>query len=77
MAKIGMMWYKEYRKAWYFHHSSWYMRHDNGCDGKGCTGDGCVPECSFYNSNPTLEEAKAVLLAVLPDGVNLLKSLEV
>jgi hypothetical protein len=28
--------YQHKKNAWYFHESSWYMRHDNGYDGYGC-----------------------------------------
>jgi hypothetical protein len=28
--------YKDKKKVWYFHESSWYMRHNNGYDGQGC-----------------------------------------
>ncbi|MCI0560456.1 MAG: hypothetical protein MN733_18370 [Nitrososphaera sp.] len=40
--------YLSMKKAWYFHDSSWYMRHDNGYYGKGCNDGIWVPECPRF-----------------------------
>jgi len=41
--------YQGYKKHWYFHKSSWYMRGLNPYDGQGCNQfTGCIPECKFY-----------------------------
>ncbi len=78
-------WYKEHRRAYYFH-PSYYEKHWLSIEEykqdialhphcKGLTDEeykegkknGCIPECPFYNPNPTYEEARAVLLQYYPD----------
>jgi hypothetical protein len=47
---IEEVFYQNMKEAYYFHDSSWSMRHANGYDGKGCTGDSCIPECEYSKS---------------------------
>lgn len=46
--QLEMEAYQRMKQAWYFHPSSWHMRHDNGDDGIGCSGLHCTPECEFF-----------------------------
>jgi hypothetical protein len=48
--------YQTQKKAWHFHKSCWYMRHDNGYDGYGCINGVCVPECRFYPEDGRIED---------------------
>ena len=47
--------YHHKKDAWYFHESSWCMRHDNGYDGQGCNNGECIPECSYYPQTGRIE----------------------
>jgi hypothetical protein len=48
--------YQDKKKAWYFHESSWYMRHNNGYDGYGCNNGKCIPECRYYPEIGRIED---------------------
>lgn len=48
--------YQKMKEAWYFHDSSWYMRHDNGYDGYGCNNGVCIPECRYYSKEGRIED---------------------
>jgi hypothetical protein len=48
--------YQNMKEAWYFHESSWYMRHDNGYDGHGCNNGVCIPECRYYAEQGRIED---------------------
>jgi hypothetical protein len=48
--------YQQLKEEWYFHDSSWYMRHDNGYDGYGCNNGVCVPECRYYPEEGRIED---------------------
>lgn len=48
--------YQRKKEAWYFHESSWYMRHDNGYDGQGCNNCECIPECRYYPKFGRIED---------------------
>jgi hypothetical protein len=48
--------YQQKKKAWYFHESSWYMRHDSGYDGQGCNNWKCIPECRYYPKCGRIED---------------------
>lgn len=49
--------YQAFKKEWYFHDSSWYMRNANGYDGYGCNQfTGCIPECRYYPGEGRMEE---------------------
>jgi hypothetical protein len=51
--------YQAFKKAWYFHESSWYMRHDNGYD--GCNQfAGCIPECRYYPKEGRIEDEEII-----------------
>ena len=52
--------YQLKKEAWYFHESSWYMRHDNGYDGQGCNNGKCVPECRFYPKFGRIEDGEII-----------------
>jgi hypothetical protein len=72
--------YHIFKKEYYFHHN-WdekrladpNYRHCNGltiterAEGKN---NGCIPECEFYNPNPTVEEALAAIRAYYPNFPN-------
>ncbi len=48
--------YQMMKQNWFFHPSSWYMRHDKGYDGQGCHNGVCVSECRYYPLQGRLEE---------------------
>jgi hypothetical protein len=48
--------YQIYKKAWYFHHSSWYMRGADRSDGMGCHNGKCDPGCRFYQNAGRIED---------------------
>ena len=52
--------YQRKKKAWYFHESSCYMRHDNGYDGQGCNNGVCVPECRYYTQIGRIEDMEVI-----------------
>lgn len=53
--------YQKLKKAWYFHDSSWYMRHDKGYDGYGCNQfTGCIPECRYYAEEGRIEDKEVL-----------------
>jgi hypothetical protein len=52
--------YQHKKEAWYFHESSWYMRHDNGYDGYGCNYGVCVPECRYYPQTGRIEDEEVI-----------------
>ena len=52
--------YQMKKKAWYFHESSWYMRHNNGYDGFGCNNGVCVPECRYYPEEGRIEDEEVL-----------------
>jgi hypothetical protein len=63
--------YQDMKKAWYFHDSSWYMRHANGYDGKGYNQyTGCVAECEYLK--PSLYPELSPLLKECEDNRQLL-----
>jgi hypothetical protein len=51
---------QHYKKAWYFHESSWCMRHDNGYDGQGCNNGECIPECKYYPKFGRIEDEEVI-----------------
>ena len=52
--------YQFEKKAWYFHKSSWCMRHDNGYDGHGCNNGECIPECWYYPKIGRIEDEEVI-----------------
>ena len=52
--------YQHKKKAWYFHESSWYMRHDKGYDGQGCNNGICIPECRYYPKSGRIEDEEVI-----------------
>jgi len=52
--------YQRKKEAWYFHHSSWYMRHNDGYDGYGCNNGECIPECRFYSKFGRIEDEEVI-----------------
>ena len=52
--------YQHKKKAWYFHESSWCVRHDNGYDGQGCNDGKCVPECRYYPKFGRIEDEEVI-----------------
>ena len=52
--------YQHKKKAWYFHKSSWCMRHDSGYDGYGCNNGVCVPECRYYPHVGRIEDEEVI-----------------
>ncbi|HEY7108274.1 MAG TPA: hypothetical protein VH415_02485 [Nitrososphaeraceae archaeon] len=52
--------YQDKKKAWYFHKSSWCMRHDNGYDGQGCNNGKCIPECRYYPEVGRIEDEEVI-----------------
>ncbi len=52
--------YQHKKKAWYFHESSWCMRHDNGYDGQGCNNGECIPECRYYPEYGRIEDEEVI-----------------
>ncbi len=52
--------YQGLKKEWYFHDSSWYMRHDNGYDGYGCNNGVCIPECRYYPEEGRIEDEEVI-----------------
>jgi len=52
--------YQDKKKAWYFHKSSWCMRHDNGYDGQGCNNGKCIPECRYYPKFGRIEDEEVI-----------------
>jgi hypothetical protein len=52
--------YQQKKEAWYFHESSWYMRHDNGYDGQGCNNGECIPECRYYPKFGRIEDEEVI-----------------
>jgi hypothetical protein len=52
--------YQDKKKAWYFHESSWCMRHDNGYDGRGCNNGKCIPECRYYLKSGRIEDEEVI-----------------
>jgi hypothetical protein len=52
--------YQLKKKAWYFHESSWCMRHDNGYDGHGCNNGECIPGCRYYPKFGRIEDEEVI-----------------
>jgi hypothetical protein len=52
--------YQLEKEAWYFHESSWYMRHDKGYDGQGCNNGECIPECRYYPEFGRIEDEEVI-----------------
>jgi hypothetical protein len=52
--------YQLKKEAWYFHESSWYMRHNNGYDGRGCNDGECIPECRYYPKFGRIEDEEVI-----------------
>ena len=52
--------YQHKKEAWYFHESSWYMRHNNGYDGHGCNNGKCIPECRYYPKFGRIEDEEVI-----------------
>ena len=52
--------YQLKKKAWYFHESSWCMRHNNGFDGQGCNNGECIQECRYYPKFGRIEDEEAI-----------------
>jgi hypothetical protein len=52
--------YQHKKEAWYFHESSWYMRHDNGYDGQRCNNGECIPECRYYPKFGRIEDEEVI-----------------
>jgi hypothetical protein len=52
--------YQHKKDAWYFHESSWCMRHNNGYDGHGCNNGECVPECRYYPEFGRIEDEEFI-----------------
>ena len=52
--------YQQKKKAWYFHKSSWCMRHDNGYDRQGCNNGECIPECRYYSKFGRIEDEEII-----------------
>ena len=52
--------YQRKKKAWYFHESSWCMRHNNGYDGHGCNNGECIPECRYYPKFGRIEDEEVI-----------------
>ena len=52
--------YQRKKEAWYFHESSWYMRHDNGYDGQGCNNGECIPDCRYYSKYGRIEDEEVI-----------------
>jgi hypothetical protein len=52
--------YQYKKKAWYFHKSSWCMRHDNGYDGQGCNNGKCIPDCRYYPKFGRIEDEEVI-----------------
>lgn len=48
--------YQAFKKAWYFHESSYYMHDAKGYDGYGCNPyTGCIPGCRYYPEEGRIE----------------------
>ena len=52
--------YQDKKDAWYFHKSSWYMRHNNGYDGYGCNNGECIPGCRYYPKFGRIEDEEVI-----------------
>ena len=53
--------YQHKKEAWYFHESSWCMRHnDNGYDGHGCNNGECIQECRYYPEYGRIEDEEVI-----------------
>jgi hypothetical protein len=52
--------YQHKKKAWYFHESSWYMRHNDGYDGHGCNNGKCIPECRYYSKFGRIDDEEVI-----------------
>jgi len=47
--------YQREKEQWFFHESSWYMRHDNGYD-DGCNNGEYIGECRHYPKFGRIED---------------------
>ena len=52
--------YQRSKEAWYFHESSWYIRHNNDYDGQGCNNGKCIPECRYYPEIGKIEDEEVI-----------------
>ena len=52
--------YQREKEQWFFHESSWYMRHDNGYDGQGCNNGEYIGECRHYPKFGRIEDEDVI-----------------